>query len=91
MPKEKAIEVEAEPPAVAPVPSHVAEDPEVLRSELKSIRQSVVSMSVGRPESATRILSDWLQQEESAEEKAAPEEEGGTPPEVDEAIGEEES
>lgn len=46
-----------------PVPSHVADDPEVLRSELKSIRQSVVSMSVGRQETASSIVSDWLQSE----------------------------
>ncbi len=47
----------------APRPSRVDDDPEVLRSELKSIRQSVVSMSVGRQETASRILSDWLQAE----------------------------
>jgi flagellar biosynthesis/type III secretory pathway M-ring protein FliF/YscJ len=89
--EEPAEEAEAAVKAAEPVPSHVEEDPEVLRSELKSIRQSVVSMSVGRPESATRILSDWLQQEGPPEEKAAPEEAGEVPPEIDEAIGEEES
>lgn len=62
--------------AAEPVPSQVEEAPEVLRSEVKSIRQSVVSMSVGRPESATRILNDWLQQkEEQPEEAGAPESE----------------
>lgn len=82
---------ETVPESAGPIPSHVEEDPEVLRSELKSMRQSVVSMSVGRPESATRILSDWLQQEGSAEEKAAPEEEAKPPSEIEEATGEEES
>ena len=53
----------AEPVETAPRPSHVEDDPEVLRSELKSIRQSVVSMSVGRQETASSILSDWLQAE----------------------------
>ena len=64
--------------AAEPVPSQVEDDPEVLRSEVKSIRQSVVSMSVGRPESATRILNDWLQQKEEQpeEEAGAPEGEG---------------
>ncbi|UCD37212.1 MAG: hypothetical protein JSW54_10295 [Fidelibacterota bacterium] len=71
-----------------PVATHVEEDPDVLRSEVKSIRQSVVSMSVGRPESATRILSDWLQQEVPKEEASSTESEV---PEVDETSGEEES
>jgi len=79
-PKEEtaaAAEAEEVSPATAaePVPSQVEEDPEVLRSEVKSIRQSVVSMSVGRPESATRIISNWLQQESPAPEEA------GTPAE----------
>ncbi|MBA7595767.1 MAG: hypothetical protein GH143_04205 [Calditrichaeota bacterium] len=80
-PKEEAAaaaEAEEVSPATAaePVPSQVEEDPEVLRSEVKSIRQSVVSMSVGRPESATRIISNWLQQESPAPEEAGtPEEE----------------
>ena len=79
--KEAAVTSEAEQvspgEAAEPVPSLVEEDPEVLRSEVKSIRQSVVSMSVGRPESATRIINDWLQQKEvqPEEEVAAPESE----------------
>ncbi|MFB0515067.1 MAG: flagellar M-ring protein FliF C-terminal domain-containing protein [Candidatus Neomarinimicrobiota bacterium] len=71
-----------------PVPSQVEEDPEVLRSEIKSMRQSVVSMSVGRPESATRILSDWLQQEVAPEAAGSIE---AKAPEVAEAEGQEES
>ena len=66
--------------AEEPVPSQVEDDPEVLRSEVKSIRQSVVSMSVGQPESATRILNDWLQQKEEQ-----PEEEAGAPESEDES------
>ncbi len=54
---------EAEPAEAALRPSHVDDDPEVLSSELKSIRQSVVSMSVGRQETASSILGDWLQAE----------------------------
>ncbi len=64
--------------AEAPRPSHVEDDPEVLRSELKSIRQSVVSMSVGRQETASQILSDWLQAE------------AGSPPQGGSMFGEEE-
>jgi hypothetical protein len=97
---EPAVEAEASPietvkeeppePAEAGLaPSHAKEDPEVIRSEVKSIRQSVVSMSVGRPESATKILSDWLQGEQPTEPT---EEEAPTPTdEVDEAEAEEES
>ncbi|MCK4578632.1 MAG: hypothetical protein KAU50_07565, partial [Candidatus Marinimicrobia bacterium] len=51
----------SEPPAITSVPSQVGEDPDVLQSELKSMRQSIVSMSVGRQETASRILNDWLQ------------------------------
>lgn len=69
-------EVVSPAPAAEPVPSQVEEDPEVMRSEVKSIRQSVVSMSVGRPESATRIISNWLQQESPAPEEAGTPEEG---------------
>ena len=83
-PKEEAMaaaEAEEESPATPAelVPSQVEDDPEVLRSEVKSIRQSVVSMSVGRPEAATRIINDWLQQEAAAPEEAVtPEEEEGS-------------
>ncbi len=35
---------------------------EVLRQDVNAIRQSVVSMSVGRQATATRILKDWLEQ-----------------------------
>lgn len=70
-PAEPEVEVAAKP--AEPTPSHVEDDPEVQRSELKSIRQSVVSMSVGRPESATRILSNWLQEEQEPSETAVDE------------------
>ncbi|UCH62135.1 MAG: hypothetical protein JSU77_10035 [Fidelibacterota bacterium] len=70
-------EVVSPAPAAEPVPSQVEDDPDVLRSEVKSIRQSVVSMSVGRPESATRIISNWLQQESAAPEEAGTSEEEG--------------
>lgn len=51
-------------------PEAPGEDPEVIQSELKSIRQSVVSMSVGRQDTATRILSSWLQQDEGTVESS---------------------
>jgi flagellar basal body-associated protein FliL len=33
---------------------------DILKSEVKSLRQSAVSMSVGQKEAATKILQDWL-------------------------------
>ena len=33
---------------------------DVLKSEVKSLRQSAVSMSVGQKEAATKIMQDWL-------------------------------
>lgn len=63
------------PAAVPPVQelSTVAEDPAVLQSEIKSVRQSIVSMSVGQPQTATSIVKEWLQEEAPPpEEPAAP-------------------
>lgn len=42
---------------------------DVQRSELNSLRQSAVSMSVGQKEGATQIVKDWLDTEEGSEEK----------------------
>ena len=91
-PIEEVIEeaIEEAPPEPELAPSHAKEDPEVLKSEVKSIRQSVVSMSVGRPESATKILSDWLQEEGQPQEPAE-EEEPHALGDIDEAAAEEES
>lgn len=63
------------------------DEQEVLRQDVNAIRQSVVSMSVGRQATATRILKDWLEQgdqtstSEEGEEGAAG---------ISEALGEEE-
>ena len=40
------------------------ENDDVIRSELNSLRQSAVSMSVGQKEGATQIVKDWLDSEE---------------------------
>jgi len=52
---------------VAPTPTQpaksVEEDPAVLSSEVSDMRQAVVSMSVGQPHTATRIVKEWMQQE----------------------------
>ena len=51
------------------------EDPDVIRSEIGEMRQSVVSMSVGQPKTATRIVKEWI------EDDVVPEPEPETPPE----------
>lgn len=75
-----ATEATAVPPVeeVVWTPQAPIENPEVLQAELKSIRQSVVSMTVGQHNTASRILSDWLSSDDPAEPSegtAGPEEE----------------
>lgn len=79
-----------EEPELQRMPSTVDIDPEVLRSEIKSMRQSIVSMSVGRQETASRILNDWLQQADTAP-STEPAENGGGDEDIGAALGEEES
>ena len=54
------------------------EDTDVIRGEIGEMRQSVVSMSVGQPKTATRIVKDWL------EDDVVPEPEPEAPPEPEE-------
>ncbi|MCK5331233.1 MAG: hypothetical protein KAK01_07485 [Candidatus Marinimicrobia bacterium] len=68
----------AQPVPVATSPPPAADDPGVMQSEINDMRKAVVSMSVGQPETATRIVREWMQEEappEPAESEAAPEEE----------------
>ncbi|MFQ6673564.1 MAG: hypothetical protein ACE5GH_02115, partial [Fidelibacterota bacterium] len=53
----------APPRAPAPPPAQPEEDPGVLQSEIRATRQSIVSMSVGEPETATTIVREWLEEE----------------------------
>jgi hypothetical protein len=46
------------------------EDTAVMQSEIRSARQSVVSMSVGQPNTATTIVREWLEQEAPAPTEA---------------------
>ena len=50
------------------------EDPDVIRSEIGEMRQSVVSMSVGQPKTATRIVKEWLEDDVVPEPEPPPEE-----------------
>ena len=47
---------------------------DVQRSELNSLKQSAVSMSVGQKEAATKIIQDWLDEPEGGETEAETEE-----------------
>lgn len=51
------------------------EDTDVIRGEIGEMRQSVVSMSVGQPKTATRIVKEWLEDDvvPEPEPEAAPE------------------
>ena len=45
------------------------EDENVIRAELKALRQSAVSMSVNQREGATQIVKDWLSDGASSSEQ----------------------
>ena len=50
----------------------VAEDVAVLQSEVNDMKQAVVSMSVGQPQAATKIVKDWILEEAPPEPEIAP-------------------
>ena len=67
----------SEPPAqpivqpaapLTPAPEDVA----VLQSEVNDMKQAVVSMSVGQPQAATKIVKDWILEEAPPEPETAP-------------------
>ncbi len=55
-----------------PTSTNVNQD--VVKSEVKSLRQSAVTMSVGQKEAATKIIQDWLDEPEGGETEAETEE-----------------
>ena len=57
--------VQPEAPAAPQAPSV---DPAALKEEMKSIKQSVISMSVGQPDTASRVINEWLGQTKKTEE-----------------------
>ncbi len=88
---EKPKSAPAETPAPAPAPAattastpppQTGEDPGVVQSEINDMRKAVVSMSVGQPETATRIVREWMETEAppapaEPEAEEEPEEETG--------------
>ena len=49
------------------------EDVAVLQSEVNDMKQAVVSMSVGQPQAATKIVKDWIVEEAPPEPEPTPE------------------
>ena len=57
-----------EPPApqsFTPPPTESNENADVKRSEIRSLRQSAVTMSAGQRDGASQIISDWLDESSS--------------------------
>ena len=61
-------EVAAEVPAAPPSPPRPDED--AMRSELKSLRQTAVSLTVGEKEGASTLIKEWLEDNPNKEENA---------------------
>ena len=60
----------AEPDTMPPIPR---QDEDAMRSEIRSLRQTAVSLTVGEKEGASSLIKEWLEdnpnkQEESAQE-----------------------
>ena len=63
------------PPVVnqpAPQPVTQSEDIAVLQSEVNDMKQAVVSMSVGQPQAASKIVKDWIVEEAPPEPEPEP-------------------
>jgi len=60
----------SQPPLAATAPN---EDIAVLQSEVNDMKQAVVSMSVGQPQAANKIVKDWILEEAPPEPEPEPE------------------
>ena len=63
------------PPAInqsSPQPATQKEDIAVLQSEVNDMKQAVVSMSVGQPQAASKIVKDWIVEEAPPEPEPEP-------------------
>jgi hypothetical protein len=56
----KTAESDTEDESIEFTTTHANENEDVMRSELKSIRQSAVAMSVSQKDGANQIVKDWL-------------------------------
>ena len=76
--KDEPVKVSAQSAPIAPAPQPV-EDTAVLQSEVADMKQAVVSMSVGQPNTATRIVKEWME-----DDTPPPEPESTVPEEAEE-------
>ena len=60
--KPKAKPEPPQPQGYTAPPTESNENADVLRSEIRSLRQSAVTMSAGQREGASQIISDWLEE-----------------------------
>ena len=70
--EEQTVEKQNEKPKITPAKE---EDISVLQSEINDIRKAVVSMSVGQPNTATRIVQEWLEDDTPPAPAETPKEE----------------
>jgi hypothetical protein len=62
--KDNGVAPSAPAPQPSPPPAQATtEDVAVLQSEVNDMKQAVVSMSVGQPQAATKIVKDWILEE----------------------------
>mgnify|MGYP001170356697 CR=1 FL=1 len=66
-PKKSAEAAAPQNQGYTPPPTESNYNEDVLRSQIKSLRQSAVSMSAGQKEGASQIISDWLEEGDGGE------------------------
>ena len=54
-----------QPQGFTPPPTESSDNTDVVRSEVRSLRQSAVTMSAGQRDGASQIISDWLDESAS--------------------------
>jgi hypothetical protein len=67
-----APQVQQAPQQTVAPPEPLPEDIAVLQSEVNDMKQAVVSMSVGQPQAATKIVKDWIVEEAPPEPERTP-------------------
>jgi hypothetical protein len=70
---EPEVEDEEQEEAPAPAPRH---DEDAMRSELRSLRQTAVSLTVGEKEGASALIKEWLEDNPNKSEDEGEEEAG---------------
>ena len=63
---DESVPPSAPAPYTAP-PTESSQNADVIKSEVKTLRQSAVTMSAGQKEGASQIISDWLDESSDSE------------------------